>query len=270
MLIPDTQVKPGVPLDHLEWAGRYMVDKKPDTVVMIGDFADMPSLSSYDVGKKQFEGRRYKDDVNATHEGMRRLLSPLWRYNSWAKKNHEKRYKPNLVLTYGNHEDRINRAVDSDPKLEGILSLSDLKYEFFGWKTVPFLEPIVIDGVAYCHYFPSGQLGRPVVSARSLLSKFHMSAVAGHQQGRDIAYGKRADGRNITALIAGSFYLHDEDYLSPFTNQHWRGIYMFHEVQDGSFDEMAVSIRYLKRKYGGKPFNPSEAYEQLVGEKGEE
>jgi len=58
-ILPDCQVKPGVPLNHLEWAGRFVVDKRPEVVVCLGDFADMPSLSSYDVGKKSFEGRRY-------------------------------------------------------------------------------------------------------------------------------------------------------------------------------------------------------------------
>ena len=68
-------------------------------------------------------------------------------------------------------------------------------------------------------------------------------------QGRDIAYGKRANGKSITAIIAGSFYQHDESYLNPITNSVWRGIYVLNEVKDGSFDEMAVSIGYLRRKY---------------------
>ena len=70
LIIPDTQVKRGVDLSYLEWIGKYIVDKKPDVIVQIGDFADMPSLSSYDVGKKSFEGRRYKDDIEAAREGM--------------------------------------------------------------------------------------------------------------------------------------------------------------------------------------------------------
>jgi hypothetical protein len=73
--------------------------------------------------------------------------------------------------------------------------------------------------------------------------------VAGHLQGRDVAYGKRADGKSITAIIAGSFYQHDEDYLSPLGNQHWRGVYMLHEVVDGQMDEMPVSLNYLLRNY---------------------
>ena len=250
LILPDTQVKEGVPLDHLTWAGKYIVDKKPDVVVMIGDFADMESLSSYDVGKKSFEGRRYKLDIEYAHLGMKLLLSPLWEFNARAKQNKEKQYHPRLVLTMGNHEDRISRVIESDPKWDGVVSLKDLGYESYGWEVVPYLQPITIDGVSYCHYYPSGQLGRPTTSARAMLSKYHMSCVCGHQQGRDIAFGKRADGSNITAIIAGSFYQHDESYLSPFTNQHWRGLVVLHEVHDGSFDEMLVSLSYLKRKYG--------------------
>ena len=52
LVIGDTQVKPGISLSYLTWIGKYIVDKQPDVIVMIGDFADMPSLSSYDVGKK--------------------------------------------------------------------------------------------------------------------------------------------------------------------------------------------------------------------------
>ena len=49
LVLPDCQVKEGVPLDHLEWAGKAICDYRPDVVVNIGDFADMPSLSTHDV-----------------------------------------------------------------------------------------------------------------------------------------------------------------------------------------------------------------------------
>lgn len=249
LVIPDCQVKPGVPINHLTALGRFIVAKKPDVIVCIGDFADMESLSSYDVGKKSFEGRRYKADILASKIAMETLMAPITEYNLNARKNHERRYKPRKILTLGNHEHRIVRAVNDDPKLDGVLSIDDLDYERHGWEVLPYLAPITVDGVAYAHYFPSGQLGRPCTSARAILSRYHQSCVAGHQQGRDIAYGRRVDGRNITSIIAGSFYQHEEDYLNPFTNQHWRGVYVLHEVSDGSFDEMAVSLNYLLERY---------------------
>ena len=70
LVIPDCQIRPGDSTDFLRAIGNYVVSKKPDVVVCIGDFADMPSLSSYDVGKKSFEGRRYRDDIqNGVYSG---------------------------------------------------------------------------------------------------------------------------------------------------------------------------------------------------------
>ena len=66
--IPDTQVKPGVPLVHLSWIGEYLASKKPDVIICAGDFADMESLSSYDIGKKSFEGRSYERDIEVSQE----------------------------------------------------------------------------------------------------------------------------------------------------------------------------------------------------------
>ena len=154
-----------------------------------------------------------------------------------------------MVLTLGNHENRIHRAVENDAVLDGTIGIDDLGYSRYGWEVHPFLDVVVIDGVAYSHYFTSGVMGRPVGTANALLSKKHMSCIAGHQQGRQIATAVRADGQMMSAIIAGSCYEHDEDYMGPQGNQHWRGIVMLHEVNDGAFDEMFVSLKYLKEKY---------------------
>ena len=247
--IPDCQVKPGQDFTYLKAIGNYIAEKKPDTIVNIGDFADMPSLSSYDVGKKSFEGRTYKDDVAAVHEAMNTLMTPILNKIERIKTNKKKQWNPKLLFTLGNHCDRINRAINLDRKLDGLISIDDLKYEEWGWEVIPFLEPVNVDGVLYAHYFTSGVMGRPVTSARQLLLKKHMSCVAGHQQGRDVSYDKRGDGRQITAIIAGSCYPHDEDYMDFQSNKHWRGLVVLNEVNDGSFDEMFVSLDYLLRKY---------------------
>lgn len=248
-VIPDCQVRPGDDLTYLNRIGTYIVDKKPDVVVCIGDFADMPSLSSYDIGKKSFEGRRYTKDIEAVHTAMLTLCEPMDLYNSQQRRNGKKQYKPRMVMTLGNHDFRIIRAIENDPKLEGILSIDQLGYERFGWEVHPFLDVVVIDGVAYSHYFTSGIAGRPASTASAQLNKKHMSCVAGHQQGLQIATAHRADGTRLTSIIAGSCYEHDEDYLGAQGNKHWRGALMLHEVVDGQFDMMPVSLDYLKQRY---------------------
>lgn len=248
-VLPDVQAKDGVDFSYLNKIGRYVVEKKPDKLICLGDFADMPSLSSYDVGKKSFEGRRYTKDVEASHAAMEAFLTPLWDFNNKAKRNKEKLYKPEMVLTLGNHENRINRAINDDPKLDGVLSVDALGYIDYGWTVVPFLDVIVIDGIAYSHYFTTGLMGRPVTTAQACLTKKHMSCIQGHQQGLQIATSYKANGEMISSIIAGSCYEHNEDYMSSQGNKHWRGFLMLHDVRDGEFDVMPVSLKYINQKY---------------------
>lgn len=249
LVIPDCQVKEGVDLSHLRWLGNYIVKKRPDIIVNIGDFADMPSLSSYDVGKKSFEGRRYSKDIDSVHAAMVALLAPLAALQDRQVANKHKVYRPEMHLTLGNHENRINRAVNNDPKLEGLISVGDLNYEGFGWTVHPFLDVVSICGISFSHYFASGAMGRPASTANAQLNRTHSSCISGHQQGLQIATGKRADGQLLTSIIAGSFYLHEEEYLGSQGNSHWRGALMLHGCENGSFDLNLLPIRYLQEKY---------------------
>lgn len=241
LVIPDAQVKPGVDIEHLVAAGEFAADKKPDVIVCIGDFADMPSLSSYDRWKMSYEGRTYKADVKAAVVAMKSFLAPIREEQRRCPE-----WNPRLVMTLGNHEDRIDRAIQMDRMLEGTISIDDLQYRQFGWEVHPFLEAVEIGGILFCHYIVTGQAGRAASTPNAILNRQHQSCIVGHQQGRQVTYAKpRANGSQITVIIAGSFYSHNEDYLGPQGNNHWRGIIMLHEVQNGSFDEMFSSLNFL-------------------------
>lgn len=248
-IIPDTQAGPNRPDDHLTWAGEYCVEMRPEVIIHLGDHWDMASLSSYDKGKGRMEGRRYTTDIQAGNEAMDKFMAPIVKEQKRQRKNKKQVWSPRLVFLLGNHEQRIERAIDDNIQLADVISYEDFNLEKYGWEVHDFLEVVVIDGVAYSHYFTSGVMGRPVTSARALLTKKHMSCVMGHVQDRDIAFAKRADGTRMTGIHAGAFYQHDEDYLNAQTNEHWRGLWVLHEVQDGSFDEMPVSIEYLRKRY---------------------
>jgi hypothetical protein len=256
LCIPDTQCKPGVPLDHLTWAGKAICDYKPDVVVHLGDHWDFPSLSSHDKpGSKYFEGKRYMADVEAGNIGMDMLLAPLKELQKTQKTTKHKVYKPRMVFLKGNHCHRLTRAVQSNPMLEGLMTYDHLNLK--DWEVHDFLKPVFINGVGFSHYWPVGAMGRPASSASVLVNKLHMSCVAGHQQGKQIAYGKRADGKSICGIIAGSYYQHDEDYMDQLSNTHWRGLLVMNEVEDGQFDELFLSINYLKAKYNDKKYATS-------------
>jgi hypothetical protein len=241
-LVMDTQVKEDVETGHIKAYGRYIADKQPDVIVCIGDWWDFPSLSFHNKpGSIEREGRRYNRDFDAGRAAMDLFLNEI------AK---AKGYNPTKVFTLGNHDILPSRQAAEDTRLIGTLIDPTKVLHDHGWLVYDFLQPVSIAGVAFSHFFPSGPMSRPIVTARSLLSKLHMSAVAGHQQGRDIAQDRRADGSLMTAIISGSFYQHDERYLSPFANGHWRGTWFMHQVKDGSFDEMPLSLDFFKRKFG--------------------
>lgn len=244
LVIPDTQVKSGVNTDHLEHVGRYIADRSPDHVIMLGDWWDMPSLASYDKpGSKSFEGRRYVKDVEAGNEAMERLLKPVRKMPK----------RPKLHFILGNHEQRILRAVNADPKLEGAIGYHQLNLK--DWDVTQFLDVKEIDGVVYSHYFPRGPSGaitqsrKGAPNAKTQLLREGQSCTAGHMQGLDVAC---TSSRTKVAwgIIAGSCYTHDEAYLTPQYTKYWRGVIVKHGVKGGSYNPMFVDLDYLKTRYG--------------------
>lgn len=251
VVIPDNQVKPDENLEYLSWVGQYIAEHKPDVIVHLGDFWDMPSLSSYDKGKRAFEGRRYVRDVEAGNEGWNILNAPIRDEINRLQVNKKKKWLPVRQFLTGNHEQRIERATNNQAEMEGVIGYHDLAvFNDPDWAVNDFLKPVILDGIAFNHYFVTGVSGRPASTANAQLNKQHQSCIAGHQQGLQIATAYRGDGTRLTSIIAGSCYTHDEDYMGPQGNQHWRGIIVLNEVTpEGQFDLMPVSIKYLERKY---------------------
>lgn len=253
LVVGDCQVKPGESTDHLEHIGKYITDKRPDVVVCIGDFFDFPSLSSYDKGKRVFEGRRLKDDIDAGHAGMKRLLKPLNELQQRQKYFKKKIYQPRMVFTMGNHCDRFDRLANDMPELDGIVGTKTLNLEQYGWEVHPFLKPVEIEGIHFVHYLANPFSGKPYGgTALSQLKTVGCSFVVGHKQVLDMAMHPRLNGSMQIGVINGACYPHDEDYKGHQGNNHFRGVVMLNEVKDGFALPCPVSLEFLKDKYGGK------------------
>lgn len=253
LIIPDTQVKPGVPTDHLRWIGQYLVDRRPDVVVHLGDHWDMPSLSAWDRGKLQMEGRRYADDIAAGNEAMALITAPLRKLQVGQARRGTEMYDPRLVFLLGNHEYRIQRAVEENGHLEGALGYEDLALD--GWEVYDFLKPVFIDGIGYSHYWANHMTGKPLGGMiQTRLKTVGHSFTQGHQQhldtGMRFVHGPKGP-RQQRGLVAGACYLHNEDYKGHQGNAHWRGVIVKHQVRDGEYDLMEVSLDFLCRKYEG-------------------
>lgn len=248
LVIPDTQVGSDTPQEHMEWIGKAIMEYRPEVIIHLGDHWDMGSLSSY-ASRKEMEGRRYKQDVAAGNEAMKKLLRPLREFNKRKARNKEKQYKPRMVFIMGNHEERIERAINEHPHLDGLIGYHDLNLS--DWEVIPFRQPVEIDGVHYCHYFYATNSGRPYGgTTHTKLKNIGLSFTMGHQQGLDYAMRQMVNGTLQYGLVAGSCYLHDEGYRGPQANAEWRGIVVKNDVRDGQYDIMPLSLTYLERKFG--------------------
>jgi Calcineurin-like phosphoesterase len=252
LIIPDVHCHAEYGNERLTALGNFIVEERPTDIICIGDFPDMSSLSSYDEGKASFEGRRYHLDIDAALDGQEKLFNPIREY----RRRSHRPYNPHLVMCLGNHDYRIIRAVEEDPKLQGTIGIHNLKYEDYGWEVHNFLEPVNVHGINYCHYFASGVAGRAISGeaiGRTMCNKLHASAVQGHSHLWDHAEKTAVSGQKIFGLSCGS-YTHPqmiEDWNRATYKFWWRGIVMLHEVDgQGYYDEIrGITEHKLLREY---------------------
>lgn len=245
LIVGDTHAKPGVSNERFTWLGKFIVESKPEKVVQIGDFADMPSLCSYDKGKRSFEGRRYKHDIESAIDAQQKMFNPI----KSAKKK-----LPEFYMTLGNHDQhRIERATQLDSTLDGTIGIEDLQYEKFGWKVTRFKEILFLDNIALTHYFTAGLLDTPIGGvnvAQTILNKMHTNAFQGHQHVLSLANTTLANGKRIWGGSVGCFFEHKEDYVSARAQADWwRGVVEL-EVINGEIQDISlITLATLKKEY---------------------
>lgn len=203
---------------------------------------------SYDRGTKAFQGRTYKADVEAHYDFQERL---------WAPSRQAKKRMPRRVTLIGNHEQRIDRAIQIQPELEGVISYKDLNLDRWYTDVVHYdgATPgsIEIDGVTYAHYLVSGISGRPIYGEHhgySLLAKNHSSCTVGHSHTLDYCIRTRADGSKIMGLSAGVFVDYRPSFAGSASNLWNSCVIKKTFIKPGVYDIEVVSLEKLRKEYG--------------------
>lgn len=251
LVIPDTQIRP----DNLELnrplmqsLGRMIVKERPDVVIHLGDHWDMYSLNTYDMtknNKKTFDGDAVVADVYAGTDAMWEILAPLQELQDRQRENKHRVYKPEMYFIPGNHEERILRF----PELRSLVSLEGL-LAGMPFEMVPYLQPLEVSGILFCHYFYNPMSGRPFGgSAEYRLNKIKQSFVQGHEQSFKYASEYLSNGKVLQGLVGGACYLHDETYKGHQGNNHYRGAFLLKNAEEGSYDLEQVSVNRIMETY---------------------
>jgi hypothetical protein len=243
---------PEVSNERFSLLGKLIYDLKPELVIDLGDGADMRSLNTYDTRSPQaIVSQSYQADVESYNDSQERLRW-LFRYH--------KRKRPHWVGFQGNHEYRIDKAISSDPRLEGDkygISFSHLqtdhwfddyyKYENGGPAIADY------DGVSYAHYFSSGNYGTATSGqhhAYTLLQNRNASSTCGHSHKRSIYFKDGAHPNGIIGLVAGCFKGGDESWAGQ-ANRDWaKGVFIKRDIENGMYDPQFISLKALEQQYG--------------------
>lgn len=250
LVVPDPHAHPEFGNDRADWLGKFILDRKPDFVVNMGDTFDMPSLSSYDKGKASFHGNSYEEDVKAGLDFLDRMWYPI-------KK--AKRKKPHSVFLVGNHEARLTKVLEYDPQLSGDrfgVSFNNYQLKDYHNEVVYYdgQTPGIysIEGVSFAHYLISGIMGRPISGehhAASLIAKTHSSCVVAHSHTVDWAVRSTVTGKTIMGLVSGVFQDYDAKWAGSCNDLWWPGLVYLRGVEDGSYDPEFISLGALRREY---------------------
>lgn len=248
LIVPDSHAHPDHPNDRADYLAKLIIDLRPDVVVNLGDQFDMASLSSYDKGKRSFANKSYKKDINAGLEFHDRMWSPV---------RATKKKLPFRVVLEGNHEHRIERALDLSPELVGTLGFDDYAFDDYYNEVIRYdggLPGIYkSDGILFAHFFPTGVSGRPlggISPARMMAQKNKVSCVAGHIHTFDYFTERNIDEKTISCLLAGCYQDYTNDWAGPI-GRFWKpGVAILRNVEDGDFDLQWVSLASLAREYG--------------------
>lgn len=212
-----------------------------------GDSADMPSLSSYDRGKKSFQGRTYRADIDSHLD---------FQYRLWDTVRNTKRKLPVTYFFEGNHENRIKKAINLQPELEGTISFKDLELSRWYDEVIEYdnSSPGVSDicGISFGHFHISGVMGRPIGGehpAYSLVSKQFKSIVAGHLHLFDYCVRTDASGSKLFGLVLPCFFDYESDWAGAANKLYSRGVIILDNVDSGWGDLRFISIDSLKKEY---------------------
>lgn len=207
LIIGDSHAHSDEGNQRFESLGRMVKEIKPDCVIDIGDSADMSSLLNFESGPRNatFEGLSYWRDIDVYRDAKER-------YHHYAGSLSKSCRHVRLI---GNHEERIERVLEYEPRFRGVIGLEDLGDKDMGWEVVPFLEPASISGVVYSHYFKAPGRRNPVagvVPTRAVLMRYpgSFTRVFGHTH--QLGYFEDADGspdkvgKKITSINVGCYF----------------------------------------------------------------
>ena len=197
MVIGDLHQDPRHPdrLDVLTWLGRMASERRPSRIIQIGDWHTWDSCSAHD--RNDTQAGRLKPSIATDQDNLVQSLQ-AWRAGMASD------YKPKLDITYGNHENRVERFENAHPESVGTFTNArDQAYAQFGWRTRPYGEIKYVQGVGFSHH-PTNGAGRAFggkTGPQRAANETTVSMIGGHTHRRQIHDAPKIGPLEAVSLI---------------------------------------------------------------------
>lgn len=248
LCVADSHSEPDQSLRRFEALGSFILEHKPDVIVQLGDFVSLSAISHWDMSKRlKMEGQRYRRDIAAGYEAVNLIFGPMEAENDRRRKNKKATYNPQIVWLNGNHENWIERYVEQNPEMEGMLDLGvDLGLKSKGITPIPYRSRVELNGINFMHAPLAGN-DQPLSGLHipyKALQRFNGNIVFGHYHRTETASNKRTDATTThRAISCPAFFEGTPHYLSPSAPAVIdRGFLMLHQDETGwpTIDEISM------------------------------
>jgi hypothetical protein len=244
--IGDLHDSPGQRKDRFRWIGQHIAESKPDRVVQIGDWGTFDSMSMHDApgSRRSNEKPAFTQDLESLEESIAALADGMGEYECPRD------------ITFGNHEGRVWRAANGDPKRLGDAPLRvEQTFARWNWKSRLYGEYLFIGGVGFTHC-PKNQIGKEYAGKRPeniIGNDLVFSLVYGHTHKRGFwTFPKIGPQQRVNICNLGSAMEHGhvEDYARLSTTGWSWGVYDL-TIQAGVIiSDKFTSMLELAQKYG--------------------
>jgi len=216
--------------------------KEPwDEIIQIGDFMDFDCISSHNKNNlRAIQGKTIFQDYAYANTILDR----------WQKITRAK-----ITIIEGNHEDRVNRYIDANPQLEGIVEVPvGLRLKERGINWVPFWQD---NRKTYT-------IGKATFIHGNKTTNFHTKAMA-QMYGRNIFYGHTHDVQSFSVQTAGDdntyvgqslgcLVKYGYGYMRGKPSKWQQAVAAFHFFEDGNFTYEVIRIFKHRFYFNGKTY----------------
>lgn len=232
IVIPDLQI-PYQDERSLSVVERYISEHKWDELIWIGDFMDFDYLSSFnEESPRKLEGKRMMNDYRYAGMIMDRQIAAATKKNSECK----------FTLLEGNHEYRVEKAIDKAPMLEG-------------WVEVPTGLKLAERGVRWIKSWSKGKeyrIGKAIFVHGQYTNKYHASKMV-DSYGTNIFYGHthdvmcmpkvtKGDHKTRMGQSLGCLCEYNQSYMKGRPSNWQQAFGVFYFKSDGKFNHYVVQI----------------------------